>query len=217
MLALIGVLALALLLSFSRGAWIALAIAGVLYGGLRILTAPTRARRLKLMVLALLGAGALALLLLGALQIDGIAKLFDERVALTHSYDEGPEGRFGGQEKAAALVLQHPFGIGAQQFAPHYHHEEPHNVYLAVFLNSGWLGGFIFLALILATAFYGMRHALVRTASQPIFLVAYACFVGHALEGLLIDFDHWRHFYLLLALVWGMMLARRPLVLLRSS
>ncbi len=41
--------------------------------------------------------------------------------------------------------------------------------------------------------------------------MAYACFVANALEGAIIDLDHWRHFYLLLALVWGMMLsAHRP-------
>jgi hypothetical protein len=27
------------------------------------------------------------------------------------------------------------------------------------------------------------------------------------LEGIIIDLDHWRHFYLLMALVWGLMLS----------
>jgi hypothetical protein len=30
------------------------------------------------------------------------------------------------------------------------------------------------------------------------------------LEGLVIDLDHWRHFYLLMALVWGLMLSGTP-------
>jgi len=58
---------------------------------------------------------------------------------------------------------------------------------------------------------WGLRHAFVRTATQPVFLVVYACFLAHALEGFIIDLDHWRHFYLLLALIWGLMLG--PLVL----
>jgi O-antigen ligase len=206
-LGLLTVLGLALLLSFSRGAWMSLGVAVVVYGALHILTAPSNRTRLRFAALALAGIAAFSALVLVALQFDGVAKLFDERATLTQSYDEGPEGRFGGQEKAANLVLEHPLGIGAQQFAPHYHHEEPHNVYLAVFLNAGWMGGLIFIALVAATMVFGLRHAVLRTATQPLFLVAYACFVAHAFEGLLIDLDHWRHFYLLLALVWGMMLA----------
>jgi O-antigen ligase len=207
--ALLLVLGLAVLLSFSRGAWANLGVAVALYGTLHLQTAGTNRARLKFATLGLLGMAALAALIVIALQFDEISNPFAERAALTHSYDEGPEGRFGGQEKAARLAVQNPFGIGAQQFVPHYHHEEPHNVYLAMFLNAGWLGGLMFVALIATTALHGLRHAFVRTAAQPLFLVVYACFIGHVLEGLVIDLDHWRHFYLLLALVWGLMLAPR--------
>ena len=51
-------------------------------------------------------------------------------------------------------------------------------------------------------------------ATQPLFLVIYGSFVGNALEGFIIDLDHWRHFYVLLALAWGLMLGKdgvRPL------
>ena len=88
--------------------------------------------------------------------------LASERASLDQSYDEGPEGRFGGQQKAAGLILEHPFGIGAQQFVPQYHHEEPHNVYLTMFLNAGWLGGLLFLSLVVSTGVWGLRHAFVR-------------------------------------------------------
>ena len=208
-LVLLLVLGLAVLLSFSRGAWMNLGIAVVLYGALHILTARTDWARLKIATLALVGLAAFGMLVVAALQFDAIANLFAERAALTQSYDVGPEGRFGGQEKAVRLAIDNPFGIGAQQFVPHYHHEEPHNVYLAMFLNAGWVGGLIFIAIVATAAAQGLRHAFARTATQPLFLVAYACFIGHALEGALIDLDHWRHFYLLLALVWGLMLAPR--------
>jgi O-antigen ligase len=201
------VLGFAVLLSFSRGAWLNLAVAAATFGALHLATARSNRARFKLLGLALASVLACATLIVAALQVDEVADLFAERAALTQSYDEGPEGRFGGQERAARLIVQHPFGIGAQEFVPHYHHEEPHNVYLAIFLNAGWLGGLIFLGLIAATVLHGLRHAFVRCATQPLFLVAYAAFVGHALEGVIIDLDHWRHFYLLLALVWGMMLA----------
>ena len=38
---------------------------------------------------------------------------------------------------------------------------------------------------------------------QPILLCAYVVFVGHVALGSVIDTDHWRHFYLLIGLVWG--------------
>jgi hypothetical protein len=66
----------------------------------------------------------------------------------------------------------------------------------------------VFLGLIGSTAALGLRHALRCGAAQPLLLVAYACFLANAVEGMVIDIDHWRHFYLLMALLWGMMLSR---------
>ena len=53
----------------------------------------------------------------------------------------------------------------------------------------------------------GFRHALKRGATRPLFLIVYASFVANALEGVIIDTDHWRHFYLLMAIIWGLMFA----------
>jgi O-antigen ligase len=209
LVAALPLLGLGILLSFSRGAWLCAGVSLGIYLVLQFLTAPSKRTRVKLMKLVPLGALGLAALLAGSLQLDEVADLFDERAALTQDYDEGPEGRFGGQQKAAGLALKHVFGIGAQQFVPYFHHEEPHNTYLALFLNAGWLGGGMFLAIIASTVIYGCRHAFRRPAQHSIFLAAYAAFVGHAVEAALIDIDHWRHFYLLLAVVWGLMAATR--------
>lgn len=204
-LGVLGVVGLAILLSFSRGAWVNLAVAVGLFGSLHVLTARRNWVRVKFIGLALAAVVAFSGVVVVAMQFDEVANLLTERAALTQSYDEGPDGRFGGQEKAIRLIVENPQGIGAQQFVPRHHHEEPHNVYLAMFLNAGWLGGLVFLGLVGSTAVLGLRHALVRGAAQPLFLVVYACFVGNACEGLVIDLDHWRHVYLLLAMVWGMM------------
>jgi FtsH-binding integral membrane protein len=79
-----------------------------------------------------------------------------------------------------------------------------------MFLNGGWLGGFVFAFLVLVTCLIGFAHALRSLPSRPLFLVAYAAFLGVALEGFVIDIDHWRHFYLLFALVWGLITAPVP-------
>jgi hypothetical protein len=76
-----------------------------------------------------------------------------------------------------------------------------------MFLNAGWAGGLVYAGLVLATLVLGLRHALAAAAPQPLFLVVYAAFLGNAVEGFVIDSDHWRHFFVLMGLVWGLMAA----------
>jgi hypothetical protein len=41
----------------------------------------------------------------------------------------------------------------------------------------------------------------------------YAAYLGVAVEGAIIDIDHWRHYFLILGALWGMMVvASRPYV-----
>ncbi len=202
-------LSFALLLSFSRGAWFNAAVALGLYLYGSLVFAPTNRQRVKLLVLGALAIASAGVVLAAAAQTEAVGELLSDRAALTQSYDVGPQGRFGGQEKAKGLILEHPLGLGAQTFAPYYHHEEPHNVYLTMFLNAGWIGGLLFAANVWLTVLFGLRHAMLRTATQPLFLIAFGAFLGNAFEGFIIDLDHWRHFYLEMAIVWGLMLADR--------
>ncbi len=196
-------LALANLLSFSRGAWFNLVVALAVYGTLAFATAQTSQQREKIVGLVVGGAALVAVLVLGVVQNDKMASFLEERASLTQSYDVGPAGRFGGQEKAVRLLLDNPLGIGAGEFTSVHHHEEVHNVFLSMFLNAGWLGGFIYTAMVLLTLYIGMAHLRVATPGRSLFLIAFAAFVATALEGIIIDSDHWRSFYSLMALVWG--------------
>jgi hypothetical protein len=40
-------------------------------------------------------------------------------------------------------------------------------------------------------------------------IAVYAAFVGAAGESLIIDTDHWRHYFLLLGTLWGLIIATR--------
>lgn len=199
-------LVLGVLLSFSRGAWFGLAMATAIFAYFSYLTAGSAHQRMRIVFGVGGAAVAGALLVFVALQFDVVANLLSERATLTQSYDEGPEGRFGGQVKAKRLILSHPFGLGAQQFDGFYHMEEAHNVYLSMFMNAGWLGGLIFALIVAGTCVLGGRYAMMRSETKSLFVVVYAAFVAHALEGFVIDLDHWRHFQMLLALCWGLML-----------
>lgn len=208
----LSVLTFAELLSFSRGAWAATGVAVLIYLSLSFLTAKYYRQQFNIVTLTLIGGTLAALALLAAAQTDAIGDLLAERAQLTQAYDEGHEGRFGGQMKAIDLLLDHPLGIGALEFAQTYHSEEVHNVYLTMMLKAGWLGGGLYFLIMLATLMFGLRHAFRRTATQPLFIIAFAALSATILEGLLIDIDHWRHVYLLLAIVWGLMLTDRTIV-----
>ena len=201
------ILLLASLLSFSRGAWINLALSLAAYAFFMFSTAATHLRRLKLMVCVVL-AGAFAVGILAAAQtIPKVADLLGQRASLEQSYDVGPEGRFGGQKKAVGLIATHPLGIGALEFARSHHPEDVHEVYLSMFLNGGWIGGTLYLALVLLTLVLGLRQVVRDRGGTGLSTVLFAAFFGMALEGVVIDTDHWRHFYLLMAMIWGMALA----------
>ena len=208
-LILVGVLSAGLLLSFSRGAWATAAIAASIYIYFYLLVARRNVDRLKLAGLVVAGSVMAALVLAAALQSEAVSNLIEQRATLTQPYDEGPEGRFGGQEKAFNQILENPFGRGGLQFAPFIHHEEPHNVYLTMFLSSGWTGGLLYMALCASLLIAGFRHALTPTRTRGLFVIAYASLAATILLGFIIDSDHWRHFWLLTGIVIGLMAGDR--------
>ena len=64
-------------------------------------------------------------------------------------------------------------------------------------------------ALVLVTLWIGLRHVFARTPWQPTYIAVYAAFVGEVGESYIIDVQHWRHYYLLMGLVWGLLVAGR--------
>jgi hypothetical protein len=64
-----------------------------------------------------------------------------------------------------------------------------------------------YLALVIITLVIGFRTVFVATPLQPYFIAVMSTYTGVAVEGLVIDTDHWRHYYLLLGLVWGFSIA----------
>ncbi len=129
--------------------------------------------------------------------------MFRERAQLFQPYDVGSGGRFLFQELALGDLLSFPNGMGPFQFNQ-VHGMQQHNVYLQAFLVYGWAGGMAYLTLLAATLWTGLRTVFVRTPWQPYLICAFATFVGEVIEGFVIDTDHWRHFFLLLGMIWGL-------------
>lgn len=204
-----GLIATAILLSFSRGAWAISALGVAIYGVFYLYNAEHDAQRLKVIGLAAMVATLLVLVIAVALQSDAVSELLRERATLEQPYDQGPDGRFGGQVKAFGIILDNPFGIGSHAFTHYYHHEEAHNVYLSMMMDAGWFGGLTFLMICAGTLVLGWLHAMKRTRTRHLFIIAYAALAGIILEGAIIDIYHWRHFYLLMGIVWGLMAGDR--------
>ncbi len=199
----VGILLFGLLLSFSRGAWFHFAVSCALMVMLTLITAPTRVQRVRIIALSASSIVALIALMAILLSLHSIGGMFEQRAQLIQNYDVGNGGRFELQRQALSVVLTMFNGMGPFEFARVYGLQQ-HNVYLQAFIVYGWIGGVTYIVLLLSTLWIGIRTALVRTPWQPCLITAFATFVGEVLEGFIIDTDHWRHFFLLLGMVWGL-------------
>jgi hypothetical protein len=134
----------------------------------------------------------------------------------SQDYDIGRYGRFGRYLLGAELGLDHPLGIGPLQFA-RYFTEDAHNTFLNAFMSGGWLTGFAYLTLCVVTLVMSTRLAFARTPWQPTYHAVYAAYVGIVVESAIIDIDHWRHYFLVLGALWGLMAASREWIVRRPA
>lgn len=205
------VLLAALFLTFSRGAWAQLVLAGTVLMALTFITSRSAHERLRIVFVAMAGILAITVLVTALLSVGEVSQLFSERAALEQDYDTGRFGRFGRYGLGADIALEHPLGIGPLQFWLLFV-EDPHNSFLNAFLSGGWLAGFCYLALAVVTIVMSTRFLFVRTPWQPLYHAIYAAYVGTIAESAIIDIDHWRHYFLILGLLWGLMAASRQYV-----
>jgi len=197
------ILAAGIFLSFSRGAWGHLVISGLVLIPMILMVLPDNRSRLRLVFLALLGLAALGLLLVALLGSSTIADLFSQRAQLTQAYDVGGRGRFDGQKLALDWVLSMPLGSGWGEFA-RFWGEQAHNVYISQFMFSGWPGGFAYIAMIILTLIRALVFLRYNLATRPYLIILLATFCGLIFQGFFVDTDHWRHFYLVVAAIWGL-------------
>jgi hypothetical protein len=108
-------------------------------------------------------------------------------------------------------MLKHPLGMGPWGFA-HATNWVSHNTFLGTALNHGWLGGAAYLTLIALTLWIGFRTLWIRTPWQTLLIATYPAFIAMVFESVWGDTDHWRHFYVLLGIIWGLVAATQKAV-----
>ncbi|MGE0844833.1 MAG: O-antigen ligase family protein [Flavobacteriaceae bacterium] len=204
----LGLIVLAIFLSFSRGAWGNLALSGLFFCVLSWNAHRDPMVRLRIVSSAIFAIFGLVALVVIALSVEAIRDLLMQRASLNQSYDVGEMGRFGRQLRALPEILELPLGYGPYRFSRLFG-EDPHNVYLNAFAAYGWLGGISYLGLAGATLYAGFRLCAVAGPLRRHVNAFWPPLFFTMVQGLQIDTDHWRHFYLLLGVVWGLHAAAR--------
>lgn len=189
--------------SFSRAAWFVAAFGLVVIWLLVFLNTRDVFRRIRLIIIAVIGVAVIALALAVILSVPEVASMFADRAKLVQSYDGARLGRLARHAIGFEWVTRMPLGQGPLEFGVIFG-EDPHNVYLKAFLGYGWLGGLAYVGLLATTlaklAPLGFRDRPWRAEAQIVF----ATLLGHTVIGWVIDSDHWRHWYLLIGLAWAM-------------
>ena len=189
-------LALGVLVSYSRGAWLNLAVGIVVM--LVVLVLRRHSSRMATRLLVLLS----VIVVSGAdvITVTGSGHFLQQRAAV-QSYDAN---RLNAQEAGISLGEHHPLGIGPGQFEV----IEPlasHSLYVRVFAEQGPLGLLLMLALVIVvTLGFAVRNAARGRDTYGIGSAALlGAWCGLLLNSAVVDTLHWRHLWLVAALIWA--------------
>jgi hypothetical protein len=201
------VLLAGVLLAFSRGAWVATALGA---GALLVMTFATTSsmrvrRRIVLLTLVATLVGTAALV--GLLATEEVQRMAEMRAQALQDYDSGVTGRFGNQLRSIPLLAERPNGFGPLRYRAWFA-SEPHSSYINAFASGGWIGGFAFIGLMLATTYVGLRLSLQPSPYRRHAQILFATHLTFVLQSVQIDLDHWRHVYLVWGALWGLEAAR---------
>lgn len=199
----LGTITVGLLLGFSRGSWLNLGLAMMAYLGIRLVTLKESKELSRLMIMGALALVVGSFLIGWLISTSAVSDLFQERAQVVQGYDVNE--RFAAQIKAVNAILEHPLGIGPGQ-ADIQFGIVPHNVYLYLFSECGWISGTAYIAFVILTLWKGFFFSLRKTEIQLSALVIFSCIFSTQLQSFFIDSTHWRHLFILYAMMWGVML-----------
>lgn len=185
------VLALGVLLSYSRAGWLNLGLSFTLF----VLLSGLVVRRPQIVVLV---SGLFISIVLIVFLNPYLRSFILSRFGLA-TYDID---RFSNQQLALELALENPIGLGPGQ-AESVLDFAVHNLYLRVLLENGWVGLLLLLLIFSLTVSFVIWRSITKTGSARMYYAFVgAALVGQMINSLVIDSLHWRHLFLLLALAW---------------
>ncbi len=184
-----------IVLTQSRAAIATLLLSMIAYWGARTYTHRGLAGVAKLATRVLVLVGVVAVLY----QISAVRA---DRLSMLKEYDSNL--RFPVQAAGIKLALSRPLGIGPGGFEQHMP-LSAHSLYVRTLTENGWIG---FVGLGGVTGFtLWVLWKRVRDSTPlvggPSFHALLAWWVGVLANSAVIDSIHWRHFWLLLGLIWS--------------
>jgi hypothetical protein len=192
---LLSVVTAGVLFSFSRAAWLNLAVGAVVLLAILTLRRGGGRKAMTLFVVFLLAAAAV----FGVVSATSSAGFLQQRAAF-QVYDAQ---RFGAQVSGIDLAAQYPLGIGPGQFE-RVSELSAHSTYVRALAEEGVLGVLVVLGLMLMTLGFAARSAALGRDTYGIGSAALlAAWCGVLANSLFIDTLHWRHLWLLAALIWA--------------
>lgn len=193
------------LLTYSRGAWISLGVAMLMFFLLRMVAYGSARARVMTLLAVPVAIVLLALALDRLANVGVVQDMLAQRLGPQH-YDVD---RFATQQDALEVALVKPLGIGPGQVEKTFV-RAAHNAYVRGFVENGYLGG---LALVLILFGSLLRSAWLAIDSrdgalQTAMAVVAGCVAAVCVESLVIDSVHWRHAWVLAGLAWTPALVR---------
>jgi O-antigen ligase len=189
------VLALGVVLSYSRAAWLSLALGLVTVFLVLALRRGGGRRALVVLSVILFALATVA----SALVLTGSTGFLQQRAHL-QSYDVE---RFSAQALGIREGERYPFGIGPGQFDV-VSTVSAHSTYVRAFAEEGLPGLLTLLVLIFATLLFAVRNVLRGVDTYGIGSAALlGAWLGLVANSLFVDTLHWRHLWLVAALIWA--------------
>ena len=191
----LSILTIGILFAFSRAAWLNFVIGALV---MFVVLSLRRGGGRRALTFVVVGISAAAVLF-AALALTSSFTFLSERARL-QTYDTQ---RFGAQHSGIELAVKYPLGIGPGQFekvSP----ISAHSTYVRALSEEGVLGLLVLLALLLLTLMFASRNAILGRDTYGIGSAALlAAWCGLLANSVFIDTLHWRHFWLLAALIWA--------------
>jgi O-antigen ligase len=187
-------LALGVLFSYSRAAWLNLTVGLLVLVVVVVVRRPDR--KAVSLVLVLITA---ALTLAAAVVVSGSLGFLKERAKL-QGYDTE---RFAAQDRGLSFGLHHIFGVGPGQFevlSP----VATHSLYIRSFAEQGVLGLAVIILIVLSTLVFALVNVVRGRDTYGISAAALlAAWCGLVCNSFFVDTMHWRHLWLVLGLIWA--------------
>ena len=194
-LALLSVMTIGVVFSFSRAAWLNLAVGMLVLLAVLALRRGGGRRAMTLLVVTLVAGAAL----FGVVAATSSMSFLTERAAL-QDYDAQ---RFGAQASGLDLAAEHPLGIGPGQFEAT-SALSAHSTYVRALAEEGVLGALLLLGLMLLTLGFAAMNVARGVDTYGIGSAGLlAAWCGLLANSSFVDTLHWRHLWFVAALIWA--------------